>query len=187
MKKTGTEQFTDNGKPIGLSVLDFWKFSYSELNSDPRDDIAEYLVSIALDKTEPYNKRNWTLFDIEYGDKRIEVKSTSYYQTWRTDGKVSKQRCFSIRKAMATGDKEPKRQSDVYVFCLLNGETEAEADPLKLENWDFYIVPTKVIDEKCGDNKTVSLARIKRLGYEPCPFSQIRSRVDAALSNQAAE
>ena len=86
MLKTGQEQFTNHGSPIGVSVLDFWRFSYSELNSDPRDDIAEYLVSLALGITEPYNKRDWTLFDIDYNGRPIEVKSTSYFQTWRKDG-----------------------------------------------------------------------------------------------------
>ena len=182
MRRSGQEEFTDNGNPIGVSVLDFWQFSYSELNSDPRDDIAEYLVSISLGELEPYNKRNWTLFDILYNDKRIEVKSSSYYQTWRNDGKISSQRIFSIRKSKASENEKAKRHSEVYVFCLLNGNTEAEADPLKLENWEFYVVPTLVINEKCGENKTISLKRIKNLGYTACPFSQIKATVDAVPS-----
>lgn len=63
MQKSGQELFTKNGASIGVSVLDFWRFSYSELNSDPRDDIAEYLVSLSLGVTEPYNKKDWTLFE----------------------------------------------------------------------------------------------------------------------------
>ena len=56
--KTGQEQFTNHGSPIGVSVLDFWRFSYSELNSDPRDDIAEYLVSLALERSSIYRYRS---------------------------------------------------------------------------------------------------------------------------------
>ncbi len=181
MQKTGKEPFTNHGLSIGVSVLDFWRFSYSELNSDPRDDIAEYLVALALGIHEPYNKLDWTPFDIDYGGRPIEVKSTSYYQTWRKDGKVSKKRTFSIRKSIASGEKESRRHSEVYVFCLLSGDNEEEANPLKLDNWDFYVVPTAVIDEQCGENKTISLTRLKNMGYEAIGYSNIKKAVDSAL------
>ena len=48
----------------------------------------------------PYNKNGWTLWDMNYRGKRIEVKETGYYHSWRTDGKVSQQRGFGITKAM---------------------------------------------------------------------------------------
>lgn len=187
MFKTGQEAFTENGMGIGVSVLDFWRFSYSELNSDPRDDIAEYLVSLALDVTEPSNKADWTLFDIDYNGEPIEVKSTSYYQTWRKDGKTSENRTFSIRKATAPEESDPRRHSKIYVFCVLNGKTEEDSDPLKLENWDFFIVPTSVINEKCGNNKTISLSRIRSMGYSAMGFRQIREAVDAALRDQTSD
>ena len=184
MLKTGQEQFTNHGSPIGVSVLDFWRFSYSELNSDPRDDIAEYLVSLALGITEPYNKRDWTLFDIDYNGRPIEVKSTSYFQTWRKDGKVTRNRSFSIREAKANGDVAARRHSEVYVFCVLNGDTEAESNPLKLDNWDFYIVPTAVINEKCEHNNTITLKRIENLGYAKIPYANLKEAVDAALPDE---
>ena len=179
--KTGQEPFTDCGSPLGVSVLDFWRFSYGELNSDPRDDIAEYLVALALGVKEPSNKRDWTPFDIDYGGRPIEVKSTSYFQTWRKDETVNRTRTFSIRESKASGEAEAKRHSEVYVFCVLNGDTEAEADPLKLENWDFYVVPTAVINEKCRRNKTITLNRIKSLGYGKIPYAALKASVDAAL------
>lgn len=184
MMKTGQEQFTNHGSPIGVSVLDFWRFSYSELNSDPRDDIAEYLVSLALGIAEPYNKRNWTLFDIDYGGRPIEVKSTGYFQTWRKDGNVSLNRSFSIRESKANGEVEAKRHSDVYVFCILNGNTETKSNPLELEKWDFYVVPTSVINAKCGHNKTISLERIKNLGYAKIPYANLKKAIDAALPDE---
>ena len=184
MLKTGQEQFTNHGSPIGVSVLDFWRFSYSELNSDPRDDIAEYLVSLALGITEPYNKRNWTLFDIDYNGNPIEVKSTSYFQTWRTDNGVSLNRSFSIRESKEDGAVEAKRHSVVYVFCILNGNTEAASNPLMLEKWDFYVVPTAIINEKCGHNKTISLKRIENLGYAKIPYADLKDAIDAALPDE---
>ena len=72
----------------------------------------------------------------------------------------------------------------MYVFCLLNGNTAAEANPLNLDNWDFYVVPTAVINEKCGNNKTISLSRIKNMGYNAMNFLQIKDAVDSALSER---
>ena len=41
------DQFMLENRPIGINVLNFWKFAYSDLNSDPRDYLAEYLVSVS--------------------------------------------------------------------------------------------------------------------------------------------
>ena len=182
VKKTGHEAFTINGSSIGYSLLDFWQFSYSELNSDPRDDIAEYLVSVALGIEEPYNKKDWTLYDIDYNGHPIEIKSTSYYQTWRKDGKITQTRTFSIRKATAQNEETSRRHSEVYVFCVLNGNTEETSNPLEIGNWDFYIVPTAIINKECGNNKTISLSRIKSMGYYAVDFQNIRKTIDEALS-----
>lgn len=181
---TESDQFTFQGRDLGFSVLDFWKYAYSDLNSDPRDDVAEYLVARALGLTVAYNRQDWTLFDIAYPrakrEFRIEVKSTSYFQTWRTDGKVSSQRVFSIRKSMnPTGVIE--RHSDIYVFCLLRGNTREEANPVKIDNWDFFIIPTYKINEQCGDNKSVSLQVVKRLSQKAFTYDEMKCEIDRII------
>lgn len=181
---TGKDRFVAGTCDLGFSVLDFWQYAYSELNSDPRYDIAEYLVSIALELTEAYNRKNWTLFDILYPRNqktipdgyRIEVKCTGYYQTWRTDGKVSQQRAFSIRKVHDENG-VLSRHSDVYVFCLLNGNTREEANPLDVDNWAFYMISTHRINEECGENKSISLQRIKHMSPE-FTYAQIKREID---------
>lgn len=178
MSCKGNESFTYNNNNIGITVIDFWRFAYSDLNSDPRDYLAEYIVSYALGINKPFNKEGWTLFDILYNEKRIEVKCTGYFQTWRTDEKTCKQRCFSIRPAHDNTKNTFERQNDVYVFCLLLGETREEANPLNLNNWEFYIVPTTLINEKCKTNKTISLNRIKKLGITATKYEDIKSKID---------
>jgi hypothetical protein len=61
---------------------------------------------------------------------------------------------------------------------LNTGYTKEDSYPLNLNNWEFYIVPTSVINEKCGDNKTISLNRIKSLGYSATPYDKIRATID---------
>jgi len=171
------EKFLMNNKSVGLTVLDFWEYAYSDLNSDPRDDIAEFLVSNALGIKESTNRQSWTLYDVDYKGVRIEVKSTGYYQTWREEGDVSSHRGFSIRKSTDVKTSIKERHNDIYVFCLLNGVTREEANPLVLENWDFYVIPTSVINSKCGENDSISLNRIKKLGYEKVTYNKLREEI----------
>ena len=177
----GDEKFICNGNELDITVLDFWRFTYSDLNSDPRDYLAEFLVSKALGIDTPYNKEAWTLFDILYGSTRVEVKCTGYFQTWRTDNKVSQNRYYSIKPAHDKVKNTFERQNDIYVFCLLLGNTREEANPLNLNNWEFYIVPTSVINKECQEANTIRLGRIKKMGYKALGFYDIKNEIDKII------
>ena len=171
------DEFNINGKGIGLTVLDFWQYAYSDLNADPRDVIAEFLVSNALGIKKSMNRQDWTLYDIDYKGVRVEVKCTGYFQTWREDGKVSERRNFSIRKAKDRRTGKYERHNDIYVFCLLNGKTREEANPLIIDNWDFYVVPTARINELCGDNNSISLSRVKKIADEMVKYEGLNEKI----------
>lgn len=179
-------KFTYNENNAGFSMLDFWKFQFSQIY-DIQGDIAEFIVAKALNKTEADNKDLWTLYDISYRNKRIEVKETSYYHAWQTDDEPkSKARTFGITKANSSyenPDEENRyeRQNDIYVFCLNTGYTKSESYPLNLNNWEFYIVPTQVINEKCGNNKTISLSKIKKLGFNATKYDSIKNVIDSII------
>lgn len=182
---TGQEQFILDGNPVGFSVLDFWAFQHSNI-WDVQEEIAEFIVAKALGQDLPYNKNGWTLWDMNYRGKRIEVKETGYYHSWRTDGKVSQQRTFGITKAYSlykNRHSEFKRQNDIYVFCLNTGETKEASNPLVLENWRFWVVPTFTINRLCGDNKTISLGRVKRITglKEGLGYWELREAVDMVI------
>ena len=138
----------------------------------------------ALGQTEPYNKNGWTLWDINYRGQRIEVKETAYYHSWSNDGKVSAQRTFSISKAYTIykeSESGPKRrQCDIYVFCLNTGETKESSNPLFLDNWRFWVVPTETINRACGDHKTISLGRLQKLANSKngIGYDEIKTAVD---------
>jgi len=180
---TGKEKFEFDGEELDYDFIDFWRFHYSNIY-DIQGRIAEFIVAKALDIHESQNDQYWTLWDLTYRGLRIEVKETSYYHSFNQEGKVSQQRSFGITKAngsydpQISGNTDFCRQNDVYVFCLNTGYTKEESYPLNLNNWEFYIVPTSVINEKCGDNKTISLNRIKSLGYEPVTYAQIKEVID---------
>ena len=182
---SGQEQFTLDGKSIEFTVLDFWAFQHSNI-WDVQEEIAEFIVAKALGQDMPYNKNGWTLWDMNYRGERIEVKETGYYHSWRTDGKVSKQRSFGITKAYSRykdNTSEFKRQNDIYVFCLNTGETQDTSNPLALENWRFWVVPTSTINRLCGDNKTISLGRVKRITGQKngVGYGELRDEVDKVI------
>ena len=183
---TGYENFIFNNQPLDFDMIDYWRFHYSNIY-DLQDTIAEFIVAMALDIKESQNDQYWTLWDITYRNTKIEVKETSYYHSFNTDGKISNRRNFSIRKANGeydaenSGNSEFCRQNDIYVFCLNIGNTKENSYPLDLNNWEFYIIPTSVINEKCGDNKSISLGRIKSLGFEALKYDGIKRRIDEII------
>ena len=57
-----------------------------------------------------------------------------------------------------------ERQNDIYVFCLNTGTNEEESYPLDMANWEFYVVPTSVINENCTHaQKSISLGKVRKL------------------------
>ena len=181
----GNECFEINNSKTDFNITDFWRFQYSNIYS-LHGEIAEFLVARALGIYEAQNSAYWTLWDITYKNVKIEVKATAYYHLWN-DKRISKQRTFSIAKAngnydpLIAGNNDVCRQNDVYVFCLVNGETKETSNPLNLDNWDFYIIPTVFINEHCGDNKTISLGRIKNFGFKNIKYSEIKSEIDKII------
>lgn len=183
------DKFTLNGADIGFTVGDYWQFQYSNL-LDKLGNVAEFLVAKALDKECSDNCNGWTLYDIGYKGKRIEVKATSYYQAWKESHEICEQRTFSIRKTHVeyqNSETDRERQNDIYIFCLENEKPEngLSANPLNLENWQFYIIPTTIINDKCGDQKTISLNRVKKLfgSEQGLSYNQIKPYVDKIIDD----
>ena len=183
---SGAEVFMNGDEPSDMSILDYWRWHYSEIY-DLQDTIAEYIVAKALGLTEAYNVGTWTLFDILYKNVRIEVKETSYFHAWQTDEEPkSKTRNFGITKAYSEyqdNTSELKRQNDIYVFCLNTGETRATSNPLQLMNWEFYIVPTKTIDELCGDAKSITLSRLRKIS-KALGYKDIKPEIDRLIAEE---
>ena len=198
----GEEPFIKpNGVNAGFIILDFWRFQFSNL-LDMQGRVGEFIVAMALGKKDPDNNNGWTLWDIDYRDIKIEVKTTAYFQPWRferdengniinDDGKnYSEARTFSIRKANGeeNGEKKFKRWSDIYVFVLNTGKTEKDADPKNLEHWDFYVVPTMIINKMFGDQKVLSLKRlvkIEKYGVA-IKYCQVKDKVDEIINELIA-
>lgn len=163
MKKiTENTPFVNGGESLGMTMLDFWKYQYSNIY-DMQEYIAEFIVGKALGIDEPMNRNGWTSYDIDYDGIRIEVKETGYYYSWQYDGQISQRRSFDIHQAKGKGGASPERQNDIYVFCLNTGTDEETSNPLDMSNWEFYVIPTHIINDKCQSQKSISLGRVSKL------------------------
>jgi hypothetical protein len=180
-RKTGEEQFHISSRSAGFNLLSFWQWLASDLVDNAlRGALAEYIVACDLgiaDNTRP----GWNAYDLITPDGiKVEVKSAAYLQSWKqsTPSKI----CFDIRPtygwdaATNTSGTERKRQADVYVFCLLAHSDKETLDPLDLSQWEFFVLPSKVLDEKLPTQKTISLAGVLRLEPMKAEFGGI-SRV----------
>ena len=176
--------FVDECESLGLTMLDFWKYQFSNIY-DMQEYIAEFIVGKSLGIDEPTNRDGWTLWDIEYSGKYIEIKETSYYHSWQdkyAGGRISNQRTFSIQPAYSdykNPNSELKRQSDIYVFCLNTGTNAEESNPLEMANWEFYVVPTDVINEYCNPTqKSISLGKVRKLA-PPTKYKDLKDVIDS--------
>ena len=171
VKKNGSERFRARGSCLDFNLLDYWRWSTSDLVSNAtRGILAEYIVARALDI--PMDKEirdEWARYDLETPDGiKIEVKSAAYVQSWkqRRLSPIS----FGVPKTR-TWDadsghydlSEPGRHADVYVFALF-AQREAPIEPLDLDQWQFYALSTQKLD----DRKSISLSALEELA---CPVA----------------
>ena len=173
---SGTERIADT------TLSDYWRWAHSNLvDNAERGVFAEYLVHTAM-RAESPTRVNWDKCDVISPEGiAIEVKASGYIQSWAQE-KLSTI-TFSIRPTYGwdsesnTYSTECFRQSDVYVFCLLAHKDQETLDPLDMSQWKFYILPTRILNEKVGEQKTISLSGIIKLGAMETDYAGIRDVV----------
>jgi hypothetical protein len=191
----GDELFEFDGMPQPVNVSDFWAWAMSRLIADdPRGDLAEFIVRVALSEDIKTPKHGWGECDIDYRDKRVEVKCSSVLQAWHRE-KDSTPR-FGIApttNCMIKQDDAGKwyyhgpdgsgcyRRSDVYVFCLFANSDRDSADLLKLEQWIFWVLPTSVLDKQVEGQKHITIPSMEKLGAVKTDYHGLRSVVDCEI------
>ncbi len=180
-RKSGKEPFHIDGQNLNHDLLSFWQWSSSEiLGNALRGVLAEYIVSIDIG-CDGQVREEWDAYDLVTPEGiKVEVKSASYLQSWEQKelSKIS----FGIQptrvwESSNKYSKEVKRQSDVYVFCVLAHKDKETVDPLNMAQWDFYVVATRVLDEKVGEQKSISLSSLLKLNPHNCVFGDMRDSI----------
>lgn len=180
--KSGTSPLRASGCPLGFTLQDFWQWSLSDLVSNAsRGVLAEFIVATALGVDLKVPRDEWKAYDLLTPEgTKVEVKSAAYVQSWY-QRKLSNI-VFSTKPSHGWDagtnemDKEVTRQADVYVFCLLKHQDKDTIDPLNLDQWDFYVVSTKELDDSIGNQACIRLKALKKLS-NPVSYDLIRKTV----------
>jgi hypothetical protein len=146
-----------------------------------RGVLAEYIVACDLGVSGGV-RTEWDAYDLRTSEEiKIEVKSAAYLQSWKQS--APSRICFDVRPtygwdaATNTTSLERKRQADVYVFCLLAHSDKATLDPLDFSQWEFYVLPARLLDERLPTQKIISLAGLLRLAPVKAEFGKIGSTI----------
>ena len=149
---TGDEHLTFEQMPTGKLLSDFWCWMSGDmLDTDILNLYARYLVETATDK--------------RVDSKHIVSACSSYLKSYLKRGQLE---APVLHRPDACDDA-------VCVFCLLECLNPDTVDPIKLEQWKFFVL-------RCGDIATpsITLDEVRRISTETT-FENLRSIVEARL------
>jgi hypothetical protein len=184
-----SDLFHYDGKELNFSVADCLNYTFGDLiNNTTRGAVAEYIVAKALDIDTTTPRQDWLDYDLIYKGNPIEVKASGYLQPWNEANDIVSNIVFSI-KASKDYDNNTRRflehrsrKSSIYIFCVLKEKSKDKIDATDLTQWQFYIVPTRSINEKCGEQRTISLNWLKNLfGITEVNYNNLKAEVDKLL------
>jgi len=169
VRKTGAEPLTADGRAVGPTLADFWGWSASDLvDNTERGVLAEFIVATALGISTDGVRESWASWDLTTRDGvRVEVKSAAYLQSW---GQKELSKITFVTPKTLPWDADSggfaavaQRQAHVYVFALLAHTDKATVDPLDLDQWTFYVLPTAVLDERTRSQQSMTLHTLQGL------------------------
>ena len=158
-----------------------------------RGVVGEYWVTKALGLTDEIRK-GWNTWDLETPDgTRIEVKTSGYRQSWHKSSDKMATPQFVVPKVRVKADESrglrqgQYRPAHVYVFCFHNERDVTKLDPLDTSQWEFYVVPTTLIDENVNPNAkspSMNLQHLSEHNLDPVNFAGLKAAIlNAATGN----
>jgi hypothetical protein len=184
--RTGSEPLHSDGQDLGISVLDFWRWSASDLLSNAtRGRFAEFIVARALGVPLDQVRDEWGAFDLLTPENiKVEVKSAAYIQSWHQSKpsiisfRVPKTRAWDAETNVQ--ETEARRQADVYVFALLAHSDQATIDPLNVSQWHFFVLPTAALNSRTRSQHSITLRSLVSLSGDAVTYSDLKKTVQTA-------
>jgi hypothetical protein len=182
----GSEPFRSVGQSLEFDVLEFWRWSASDLVSNAtRGRLAEFITARALGTPISGVRNEWAAYDLETREgMKVEVKSYAYLQSWAQARPSSA--LFNVSKARAW-DREsnrqaavPTREAEVYVFALLGHQNKETLNPLDIDQWEFYVLPTRALNERKRSQHSITIKSLRTLGAGPIALEALSGRVREA-------
>ena len=185
---TGNERFILKGSDSDLCLINFWAWAYSDcLTNTHRGVLAEFLVASALGIDLKQPREAWAKFDLTYRGKGVEVKSASYHQSWyqKEMSKIN----FVIPRTRAWDadtnrlDSEIKRQARFYVLCLLSEQDRRSVNPLDIDQWRFWVVPTCFFNDRKRSQHSIGYNSLISEVGQPVGFGNLQEKADALIND----
>jgi len=155
-----------------------------------RGVLAEFIIAHALGIPLNEPREEWAAWDLTTHDDiekniiKVEVKSAAYVQSWNQT-RLSNI-TFNTPKTRAWDadsnrqSEEIKRQADVYVLALLAHQEKPTIDPLNLDQWLFFVLPTAALDGRTRSQHSITLRSLEKLHGPGIPFARLREAVHIA-------
>lgn len=170
------------------TIKDYWQWTYSDLLIESnRSSLGLFIIAHALELTK-IPRINWGNVDLRYKRKKISVDICSRIQDWKQS--KSNRILFNISRKKGIHAKNDRsltfknREADLYVFGLHKEKDLKNADFLNLEQWDFYVVLTKVLDENFPKKNKLGIGLLNSIA-EPIPFKDIQTKVNDLIENKS--
>jgi hypothetical protein len=185
-RHSGTERLHSNGCPLDLNLLDYWSWSASDIVSNAqRGVLAEFIVASAIGVDLKSVRDEWGAYDLTTPDGiRVEVKSAAFIQSWeQRDYSIIS---FNVPKTHGWNsdtniqESESRRQAQVYVFALLAHKDKLTIDPLNVNQWIFFILPTAVLDARTRSQTSITLRSLETLAGPGIPYDGLSQAVAQA-------
>ena len=74
---------------------------------------------------------------------------------------------------------EPNRHADLSVFALLAHKNKATLDPMNVDQWVFYVLPTEVLNKRPCSQHSITLKSLEAL-CQPVRFPELAVAIQAA-------
>ena len=167
-----------------VTVQHFWAWAYSDILSNRnRSVFAEFLIAVALDLIHQ-PRVEWDAVDLRYNNKKIEVKSSAYIQSWQQRKlslikfDIGKKRGWDSQENLMA--EEEIRSADCYVFCVYEEQDVQNANVLNLDKWFFVVVATEKLNEVFGNQKSVSLSGLQQFS-QAVRYDRLKHEIDLVL------
>lgn len=172
------------------TLVDFWRWAFSDLvTNEMRGVFAEFIVGHALGVLGA-PRESWGAWDLTYESAKIEVKATGDVQAWAPTGRppkptwgIGKRRGWDA--TTGTYAPAPIRSADLYVLCHWQGRDASPLSPALLELWNFYVVSTKILNDKHNDRGNLSMTQLNLLlqvgDATPASYSTLRNVINQML------
>lgn len=183
LKSSSLELLSGNEliNPLKTPISEFWKWAYSDLlDNTTSATFAEFLVANVLELTN-LPRVGWDCVDLRYKGLNIEIKTSSYLQSWEQH-KIS-DISFDISRKRGWDNStykfsEAARFADIFIFCIYAGNSKGNGSLMNCENWKFYIVNRETIDEKLGSQKKISLSKLQSIA-DGLSIFDLRENIDS--------